>query len=130
MLLSPPEVALKAGQVGTLAVVVVGARDVQSVEINLTWDPSVAEVTDVAPGSLLTLDGTPVTVDRAIESGRARVRFARATGAVGSGAVASITIRGAKVGSGPVAVESVVLGRTGGQDRPAAPGPGRIVVAP
>jgi general secretion pathway protein D len=130
VLLSPPEVALKVGQAGTLAVVLVGAKDVQSVEINLSWDPNVADVTDVAPGSLLTLDGTPITVDRAIESGHARVRFARATGAVGSGAVASITIRGAKVGSGPVAVESLVLGRTGGQDQPGPPSPGRIVVAP
>jgi general secretion pathway protein D len=130
VLLSPPELALKAGQVGTLAVVVVGAKDVQSVEISLTWDPNVAEITDVAPGSLLTLDGTPLKIERAIESGHARVRFARATGAVGSGAVASVTIRGAKVGSGPVAVESGVLGRTGGQDRPAPPAPGRIVVAP
>jgi general secretion pathway protein D len=130
VLLSPPEVALKVGQVGTLAVVLVGAKDVQSIEINVTWNPSVAEVTDIAPGSLLTLDGTPVTVERAIESGHARVRFARATGAVGSGAVASVTIRGSKVGSGPVAVESLVLGRPGGQDRPALPAPGRIVVAP
>jgi general secretion pathway protein D len=132
VLLSPPEVALRVGQVGTLAVVLVGAKDVQSVELTLTWDPAVAEVTDIAPGSLLTLDGSPVSVsvERTPDSGRARVRFARATGAVGSGAVASVTMRGAKVGSGPVAVESLVLGRTGGQDRPALPAPGRIVVSP
>ena len=130
VLLSPPEVALKVGQVGTLAVVLVGAKDVQSLEINLTWDPNVADVTDVAPGSLLTLDGSPVSAERAIESGHGRVRFARATGAVGSGAVASVTIRGAKVGSAPMTLESLVLGRTGGQDRPAPPAPARIVVAP
>jgi general secretion pathway protein D len=132
VLLSPPEVALKVGQVGMLAVVLVGAKDVQSVEATLTWDPAVAEVTDIAPGSLLTLDGSPVSVsvERTPDSGRARVRFARATGAVGSGAVASVTMRGANVGSGPVTVESLVLGRTGGQDRPALPAPGRIVVTP
>jgi len=130
VLLSPPEVALQVGKAGTLAIVLVGAKDVQSVEINLTWDPAVAEVTDVAPGSLLTLDGSPVTAERAIESGRARVRFSRATGAVGSGAVASVTIRGAKAGAGSVAVESLALGRAGGQERPAPPAPGRVVVAP
>jgi hypothetical protein len=130
VLLSPPEVAVRVGQAGILAVVLVGAKDVQSVEMNLTWDATLAEVTDVAAGSLLTLDGAPVQAERAVESGHARVRFSRATGAVGSGAVASVTIKGLKAGAGAVAVESLVLGRSGGQDRPAPPAPGRIVVAP
>jgi general secretion pathway protein D len=131
VLLSPPEVALRVGQVGTLAVVLVGAKDVRSVEATLTWDAAVAEATDIAPGSLLTLDGSPVSVsvERAPESGRAQVRFSRATGAVGSGAVVSVTLRGAKAGSGPIAVESLVVGRTGGQERAPLPAPGRIVVA-
>ncbi len=59
VLFSPPEVALRVGQPGGLAVVLVGAKDVQSVEITLAWDPALAEVTDVAAGSLLTLDGSP-----------------------------------------------------------------------
>jgi len=130
VLLSPPEVALRVGQAGTLAVVLVGAKDVQSVEITLTWDPALAEVTDVTPGSLLTLDGSHLQAERSIESGRARVRFSRAAGAVGSGAVASVTMKGLKAGSGSVAVESLVLGRASGQERPAPPAPGRIVVAP
>jgi general secretion pathway protein D len=130
VLLSPPEVALRVGQAGTLAVVLVGAKDVLSVEITLTWDPALAEVTDVAPGSLLTLDGSPVSAERTLESGRARVRFSRATGAMGSGAVASVTMKGLKAGSGSVAVESLALGRTGGQEQPAPPAPGRVVVAP
>ena len=130
VLLSPPEVALRVGQAGTLAVVLVGAKDVLSVEITLTWDPALAEVTDVAPGSLLTLDGSPVSAERTLESGRARVRFSRATGAMGSGAVASVTMKGLKAGSGSVALESLALGRTGGQEQPAPPAPGRVVVAP
>jgi hypothetical protein len=39
-------------------------------------------------------------------------------------------MKGLKVGSGSVAVESLALGRAGGQDRPSPPAPGRIVVAP
>ncbi|HSD67850.1 MAG TPA: hypothetical protein VLF95_14175, partial [Vicinamibacteria bacterium] len=130
VLLSPPEVALRVGQPGSLAVVLVGARDVQSVEITLAWDPALAEVTDVAAGSLLTLDGAAVSAERALESGRARVRFSRAAGATGSGAVVAVAMKGLKAGSGSVAVESLVLGRGGASDRPAPPAPGRLVVTP
>jgi len=130
VLFSPPEVVLQVGQAGGLAIVVVGARDVQSVELNLTWDPALAQVTDVAAGSLLTLDGSAVSAERAIADGRARVRFSRAGGASGSGAVAAITMKGLKAGSGTIAVESIALGRGGTTDRPNPPAPGRLVVAP
>ena len=130
VLFSPPEVALKIGQSGGLALVLVGARDVQSVEIALVWDPALAEVTDVAAGSLLTLDGSPVSAERAIESGRARVRFSRAAGATGSGAVVAVTLKGLKAGSGSILVESLALGRGGSTERPAPPAAGRLLVAP
>jgi general secretion pathway protein D len=129
-LFSPPDLAVRVGQPGSLALVLVGAKDVQSVEITLAWDPALVEVSDVAAGSLLTLDGSPVSAERALESGRARVRFSRAGGATGSGAVAAVTMKGLKAGSGSVAVELLVLGRTGGQERLAPPAPGRVVVAP
>jgi hypothetical protein len=131
VLFSPPEVALRVGQSGALAVVLVGARDVQSVEISLAWDPSLAEVADIAAGSLLTLDGSPVSAERVTDQpGRARVHFARATGATGSGAVVAVTMKGLKGGSGSVVVESLVLGHGGGSERPAPPAAGRLVVAP
>ena len=115
---------------GGLALVLVGARDVQSIEVTLTWDPALAEVTDVAAGSLLTLDGSPVSAERALEVGRARVRFSRAVGATGSGAVVSVTMKGLKAGSGSVVVESLAVGRGGSTERPAPPAPSRLVVAP
>ena len=129
-LFSPPELALRVGQSGGLAVVLVGARDVQSIEMTLAWDPALAEVTDVAAGSLLTLDGTAVSAERAIEAGRARVRFSRGVGATGSGAVVAVTMKGLKAGSGSVVVESLAIGRGGSTERPAPPAPGRMVVAP
>jgi general secretion pathway protein D len=128
-LLSPPEVALRVGQTGGLAVVLVGAREVQSVEITLAWDPALAEVTDVSAGSLLTLDGAAVSAERALEAGRARVRFSRAAGATGSGAVVAVTLKGLKAGSGSIVVESLAVGRGGEPERPAPPAPGRLVVA-
>jgi general secretion pathway protein D len=130
VLFSPPEVALRVGQPGGLAVVLVGARDVQSVEITLAWDPALAEVADVVAGSLLTLDGSPVSAEQRVEAGRARVRFSRATGATGSGAVVAVTMKGLKAGSGSVVVESMTLGRGSASERPAPPAPGRLVVAP
>ncbi len=129
-LFSPPEVALRVGQAGGLALVLVGARDVQSIEVTLAWDPALAEVTDVAAGSLMTLDGSPVSAERAIEAGRARVRFSRAVGATGSGAVVAVTMKGLKAGSGSIVVESLAIGRGGSTERPAPPAPGRLVVAP
>jgi general secretion pathway protein D len=129
-ILSPPEVALQVGQTGAVAIVVVGARDVQGVELTVAWDAALAEVTDVAAGSLLSLDGVPVAAERELEPGRARVKFSRATGVTGSGAVAALTLRGLKPGSGSLVVESLSLVHGGGSERPAPPAPGRLVVAP
>jgi general secretion pathway protein D len=130
VLFSPPEVALRVGQAGGLAVVVVGARDVQSVELTLSWDPGLVELKDVTAGSLLTLDGALVAAERALQAGRARVRFNRGTAASGSGAVAAITLSALKPGSGTLTVESLTLGRAGGTDHPAPPPPARLAVAP
>jgi general secretion pathway protein D len=129
-LFSPPEVALRVGQPGGLALVLVGAKDLQSVEITLAWDPALAEVTDVAAGSLLMLDGSPVSAERAVENGRARVRFSRAAGATGSGSVVAITMKGLKAGSGSIVVESLAVGHGGTPEPLAPPAPARLVVAP
>ena len=129
-LLSPPEVVLQVGQTGAVAIVVVGARDVTGVELTVAWDAALAEVTDVAAGSLLSLDGVAVLAERAIEVGRARVKFSRATGVTGSGAIVALTLRGLKPGSGSLVVESLSLVHAGGSERPATPAPGRLVVAP
>jgi len=129
-ILSPPEVALQVGQTGAIAIVVVGARDLTGVELTVVWDAALAEVTDVAAGSLLSLDGVPVGAERALEPGRARVKFSRASGVTGSGAVAALTLRGLTPGSGTLVVESLSLVHSGGSERPAPPAPGRLVVAP
>jgi general secretion pathway protein D len=129
-ILSPPEVVLQVGQTGAVAIVVVGGRDVTGVELTVAWDGALAEVTDVAAGSLLSLDGVPVLAERAIEVGRARVKFSRASGVTGSGAVAALILRGLKPGSGTLVVESLSLVHASGSERPAPPAPGRLVVAP
>jgi len=130
VLFSPPELAVSVGETATTAVVVVGAQDLEWVELEVVWDGGLAEISEVQPGSLLTLDGAPVAASRTLEAGRARVRFSRPTGASGSGAVAALTFRGLREGSGAVVVESVTVAVAGTIDRPAPPPPGRIVVGP
>jgi len=129
-ILSPPEVALRVGQSSGFAVLLVGAKDAQWVELTLSYDATLARVTDVAAGALLTLDGSPVQADRQLETGRARIRFTRGAGVSGSGAVALVTLSGLKAGSGALAVESLAIGRGAETERPALPAPGRVVVAP
>ena len=130
MLFSPPEVAVRVGETASVAVVVVGAQDLEWVELEVAWDAGLAEISEAKAGSLLTLDGAPVAAARTLEAGRARVRFSRPTGASGSGAVAALTFRGLREGSGAIAVESVAVGVAGATSQPAPPAPGRIVVAP
>ena len=113
----------------SVAVVLVGAEELEWVEVVLTWDAELAEVTEAKPGSLLTLDGAPVAAARTLESGRARVRFTRSTGTSGSGAVAALTVRGRRPGSGSLTLESVEVGKPGATVPLAPPAPGRIVVA-
>ena len=124
-ILSPPEVALRAGQSAGVALLLVGARDVQSVDVTLVYDATLVQVSDVTPGALLTLDGAPIQTERQLEAGRARVRFARATGASGSGAVAAVTLQGLKAGSGTIAVESLVIGTGVGHGEAGGAGAGR-----
>jgi hypothetical protein len=127
--LSPPELALRPGETGGLAVVLVGAQDLEWVELELSWDGAVAEMSDAKAGSLLTLDGVPVAAARTLESGRARVRFTRPAATSGSGAVAALTFRGLAPGSATLVVESVAVGKAGATVPLVPPAPGRIVVA-
>lgn len=127
---SPPETALKVGQTGALALVVMGAQDVQGVDAVFVYDPTLVEVVDVGAGSLLTLDGSAVSTEKELNAGRTRGHFSRATGATGSGAIATLTFRALRPGSGTVALESLVLTRPQGSDRPTVASPGRIEVTP
>jgi general secretion pathway protein D len=128
---SPPETQIKVGDAGSAALVVMGARDLISAELVVTYDPGLVEVTDIGPGPLLTLDGTQVGVeDKAIAAGRARVRFTRPTGALGSGVVAMIRFKGLAPGSGQLTIESLALITGAGADRAGIPAPARVVVSP
>jgi general secretion pathway protein D len=129
-LFSPPEAAIKAGANGTLALVLVGVRDLRSVEVSMSFDPKIVQAVEASAGSLLTLDGSAVSSEKALEAGKLRVRFTRTTGASGSGVVTTLTFKGLAPGTAEVMAASVTL-TTGSASRPAAiAGPGRLVVTP
>ncbi len=125
---SPAEARAKAGETTTLSLVLLGARNVTGVELQLVYDPAALQVVEVNPGTLLTLDGASVGVERQLESGRARVRFTRPQAATGSGAVAVLKLKALQAGTATVGVESLAV--PGAAEAPAAPAPFRIVVEP
>ena len=129
-LFSPPEVGLNVTGTGMLALVLVGARDLLSVDVSLTYDAKVVEAVDASAGSLLTLDGASVGSQKALEAGRVRLRFTRQTGASGSGVVAAVTFKGVAAGTAAVGVESISLLTGAGSRSVGTPAPGRIVVTP
>jgi general secretion pathway protein D len=131
-LLTPPEVRLKAGESGAFSIVVLGATGVTAVELRLAYDPAAFDSVNVSPGSLLTLDGANVGTELNLESGPGRVRakFTRAVPTTGSGALATVQFKTLKPGSATLAVESLTLTTSTGDERPTPPGPGRVEVTP
>jgi general secretion pathway protein D len=107
--LSPAEIRIPVGGTGTVGLVVMGAQDLRGVDMTMTYDPAVLEAQDVSPGPLLTLDGSPVGVNRGMESGRVRAQFTRASGSAGSGVVAAVTFRALRAGVVTVTVEGLSL---------------------
>ena len=107
--LSPAEIRIPVGGTGTVGLVVMGAQDLRGVDMTVTFDPAVLEAQDVAPGPLLTLDGSPVGVNRGMESGRVRAQFTRVSGSAGSGVVATVTFRALRAGVVTATVEALSL---------------------
>jgi general secretion pathway protein D len=130
VLLSPAEVSVKVGQSAGMAVVLVGAKGVEWVEMTLVYDPQAVELTDASAGPLLTLDGAPVQTERSSNPGRLRVRFSRTTPIAGSGSVVAVTVKGLKPGTSAMALADLHVGRAGGSESPVAPSPGQVVVTP
>jgi hypothetical protein len=125
---SPADVRIPVGGSGSIGVVVMGAQDLRGVDLTVTYDPALVEAQDVSPGPLLTLDGSPVGVNRGLESGRLRAQFTRAAGSAGSGVVATLTFRGLRAGVATIAVEALSLTTGTASALVAVPAPSRITV--
>lgn len=130
VLFSPPEITVKQDEMQTLAIVVLRAKDLQGIEFVVSFDPTLVEGMDVMPGSFLTLDGSSVSIERGLENGRMRARLTRENGTAGSGAVATLQIKGLRPGQATLNVDSLSLITATGVERAAMPGPARVVVTP
>jgi len=127
---SPAEASLKVGETANVSVVLLNVQDLIGMEMVVSYDPALLEATDVSPGPLLTLDGAAVGAERSLESGRARAKFTRATGASGSGMVATLTFRALRQGAGAVTVDSLSITTVTGSQQLGVGSPVRVVVSP
>jgi general secretion pathway protein D len=127
---SPPEATIKLNTNGSVSVVLMGAKDVNRVDISLTYDSALAEAVDVTTGSLMTVDGANVGIEKGMEPGRVRASVSRPTGVSGSGAVATFTFRGVGAGRSALSLESLMVRTTNGVQEVLVPAPARIVVSP
>jgi general secretion pathway protein D len=127
---SPAVVSGKAGDILSLNVVALGVQDVLGVELTLTFDKTALEATDLVPGSLLAVDGASIGVEHSLEPGRAHAHFKRATGASGSGAVATLRFKGLHSGTAGVALQSLSLTTAAGVEVPSLPAPGSAELRP
>jgi len=85
---------------------------------------------DVTAGSLLSVDGATVGIEKSMEPGRVRASLTRPTGVAGSGAVATLTFRGVGAGRSSLALESLTLRTSTGTLEVLRPAPAQIVVQP
>ena len=127
---SPAEASLRVGETANVSVVLLNVQDLVGMEMVLSYDPALLEAVDVGTGPLLTLDGAAVGVERNIEPGRARAKFARATGTSGSGMVATVTFRALRQGAGAVTVDSLSIVTVTGAQQLGVATPVRVVVSP
>ena len=91
---------------------------------------ALAEAVDVTTGSLLTVDGANVGIEKGMEPGRVRASLARATGVSGSGAVATFTFRGVGAGRSALSLEALDVRTPAGVQQVLVPAPAHIVVSP
>ena len=126
--ISPSERVLPVGEVANLDVVVMSAQDVRVVNLTLRFDPDKVSLTDVAAGSLLTLDGQSVGVQKVIGNGTATVKFTRASGTSGSGSIATLRVQGLQPGNVEVVVQGLTLETGTGPKQPVMPISARLEV--
>jgi general secretion pathway protein D len=126
----PGTLSLRAGENGVVDVVVLGgAREVISVDLVVTFDPTLLEAIEALPGALLTLGDVSVGAERSLEPGRARVRFTRQLATSGAGAVASIRLKALRPGAGSISVQSLTLISATGTTTSVAAPRGRVSVS-
>jgi general secretion pathway protein D len=127
--LNPPRPSVRIGETATLSLVLMNLQGLEAVDVVVAFDPALLDATDAKPGTLLTMDGAAVGIERSTEVGRLRLKMTRPTGIAGSGMVASLSFKAIAAGPAEVRVESITLTTAAGTVRPPAPSPVRVTVA-
>ncbi len=128
--LSPAEATVKVGETASVSLVLLNARDLTGVEVVLAYDAATIEAVDISPGTLLTIDGASVGVERGLEPGRVRARLTRATSVAGSGIVAAVSFRGVRPGLATITVDSLTMSTGSGTEPGGVSGAARLIVTP
>ena len=104
-------------------------QGLEALEVAVAFDPALLEAAEAKAGTLLTIDGAAVGIERTIEVGRLRVKMTRPTGVAGSGVVANLSFKAIAAGPAEVRVESITLTTAAGTMRPPVPPASRVTVA-
>jgi general secretion pathway protein D len=128
-LFRPSELGLAVGESREVDLVVLSAPEFATVEVVLAYDGAIAEADRIVPGPLLTLGGESVGLESSLASGQVRATFRRASGASGSGGVATLRLRGLAEGSTALDVVSLILVSASGERVEVPAAAGRVVVA-
>ena len=126
--LNPPNVRTSIGQTATLSLVLMNLQGLEGLDVVVAFDPALLEAGDAKAGTLLTMDGSAVGIERTGEVGRMRVKMTRPSGIAGSGMVASLSFKAVGAGPAEVRVESIALTTPAGTVRPGVPAPARVTV--
>lgn len=127
--LSPPRAEARIGDTVPLSLVLMNLQGLEGLEVVAAFDPALLDAADAKAGTLLTIDGAAVGIERAAEVGRLRVKMTRPTGVAGSGVVANLAFRAIAAGPAEVRVESITLTTTAGIVRLPVPAAVRVTVA-
>ena len=108
----PATVAVKVGETSTISLVVEDAKDIYSLPVLISFNPSVVMVEDVRQGGFLSGGTQPVALVQRVdkERGQAIISAARPpnTGGVsGTGVVLGIVVRGVAKGTSPLSIVQV-----------------------
>jgi general secretion pathway protein D len=127
--LSPARAAAKVGETVSLSLVLMNLQGLEGLEVVLAFDPALLEAAEAKAGTLLTIDGAAVGIERSAEVGRMRLKLTRPSGVAGSGVVAGFAFKAVAAGPAEVRVESITLTTTAGTARPPVPPAARVTVA-
>ncbi|HTX36927.1 MAG TPA: cohesin domain-containing protein [Bryobacteraceae bacterium] len=117
---TPGQIDTSPSGVFTVGLAVDHADDLQSAQIQVQFDPKVLQLTSVAPGGLLEVDGQQPTLTKNVmnESGSATIEMLRTPGTPGvraSGLLCTLHFQAVGKGAATITVPSLLLRNSQGQ---------------